>query len=238
MSISTPSPPASRPESPLNSGTSDDRVNPRILSPTDDPAHGSDTPRTPSPIAGPSNQSPPPSPVFGPRNWHPTDQYEMKFYKPVHSKLLKTTAGDYKINIKPFESNDFTIIQQRLEAVIDSVLDKSREKAVSNAKGKISVWFPGLENHINIRFDDIWKITGKDLLTVIEKVVNSNQKVSLDEFCLHVVFTEMPTGGNGRGERFEDRTILEKADWVRNKKRALLNVSKDAGEDDMMCLAR
>ena len=160
--------------------------------------------------------------------------YAIEDGKKRKSKLFRTDANTYKVSFQKLDIENrpgdfvFTLFNDIYEQL------KQRCDAQDTDKIRISIYHPSLELGIFIPFANASAIKGSMMLDEIQKVMQSNHDLNLEDgkMTFEVTHTVPPSGSGGTGiplHKFSSTQAMAKT------KRSLVIINNDR---DNMCLAR
>ncbi|XP_045168552.2 uncharacterized protein LOC123531553 [Mercenaria mercenaria] len=151
------------------------------------------------------------------------DDYPRRFYsvrKIREQKIekFKTTGSTYKVNFKNIEVTEDVLLT--LKRIFKAIFEDITKGAKSKDLVRLVVECPSLDYPIIIPFGKLPTLTPERFMTEIERVLQSNEDLAIDEsLTLEVTLVDMPEGGTRKRCKFvnTEKFLLDKRSIIQRK---------------------
>ena len=124
-------------------------------------------------------------------------------------------------------------VRQGMHRMFDDILDHARGDLAGNDLGRVVIHHAGLHDAIVVPLQAWEKLNADTVMAIIEKVLNSNKNLSIDEsFDISVGSIELPKGG-----AYRRITKLKGKNNSCDKKTSIVTIDNHE-EEDPLCMAR
>ncbi|XP_060564754.1 uncharacterized protein LOC132723964 [Ruditapes philippinarum] len=147
----------------------------------------------------------------------------------------KNAAMDrtYQVKIdEQYNGQRLQDVRQGLHQMFEDVLEEARGNLAGNDLGRVVIHHQGLHDPIIVPLQPWDQLTANKVMEIIEKVLNSNQNLSIDEsFYISIGTIELPKGSGGPRRRI---TKLKGKNNSLKLKTSIVTIDNE----DQLCMAR
>lgn len=159
-----------------------------------------------------------------------TPETDLTWRYTVHVKKFNTTAVALDVRFRNLDAvvDLESFLHSKIQEIIETVVPNTNDNLIVG----VEITHPGLSESILHHFTRRNLLNASDIMDLVDSVVQSNEKFTLDDtITWRFVTVELP-GGQGR---FKRRVDL--ADWLKSKTGRNGTVIK-MPENDVLCLPR